>query len=277
MPRTPTHAGRISGPRGGFARGTTWITRENERAPVALMDFGICRLRKGSAHRATSAKESLWILLRGQAELCFCGRKEGVSRRSLFSEGPVALNLGSGESVEIRSLAGDTEWAVMRATNPRMRGARLYLADEVATEDRGAGLARGACRRLVRTVYDYSSRRDSAFVAGEVINLPGRWSSYPPHHHAQPEIYHYRFNAPAGYGHAEVGGDVYRVATGDTTLIPGGLDHAQVSAPGYGMYYLWVVRHLPGRPYKGFKVTPAYRWLLDPADQGWEPPASFPQ
>ena len=114
-------------------------------------------------------------------------------------------------------------------------------------------------------------------MVGEVINLPGRWSSYPPHHHAQPEIYHYRFNAPAGYGHAEIGGEVYRVAAGDTTLIPGGLDHAQVSAPGYGMYYLWVVRHLPGRPYRGFKVTPAYRWLLDPANQGWEPPASLPQ
>src|SRR5580704_13555123 len=143
MPRTPTYAGRISSPRGGFAHGTTWITRAGEKGSVALMDFGICRLRKGSAHRATSAKESLWILLRGQAELGFCGRKEDVSRRSLFSEGPVALNLGGGESVEIRSLAGDTEWAVMRATNPRMRGARLYLADEVATEDRGAGLARG--------------------------------------------------------------------------------------------------------------------------------------
>ena len=131
MLRPPTHAGRISCPRGGFARGTTWITREGERGSVALMDFGICRLRRGSAHRATSAKESLWILLRGRAELGFCGRKESVSRRSLYSEGPVALNLGGGESVEVRSIAGDTEWAVVRATNPRMRGARLYLADEV--------------------------------------------------------------------------------------------------------------------------------------------------
>ncbi len=275
MLRTPIHAGRISCPRGGFTRGMTWITRENEKGSVALMDFGICRLRKGSAHRTTSAKESLWILLRGQAELVFCGRRERVARHTVYSEGPVALNLGGGETVEVRSIAGDTEWAVVRATNPRMRGARLYLADEVGSEDRGAGLARGACRRLVRTVYDYSTRRDSAFVVGEVINLPGRWSSYPPHHHAQPEIYHYRFNAPAGYGHAEVGDEVYRVSTGDTTVISGGLDHAQVSAPGYGMYYLWVVRHLPGRPYKGFKVTPAYRWLLDPANQGWAPPPSF--
>jgi 5-deoxy-glucuronate isomerase len=277
MPSAPTFAGKIPCPRGGFSRGITWLVRENKGDSVALMDFGISRQRKGQSQRVTSPKESLWLLLRGSAELGFGNRRVKVSRRSLFDEGPVALNFGAGEPVEMRSLSSDTEWAVIRATNSHMRGTRLYLAGEVAVENRGAGLAQGACQRLVRTVYDYATRRDSAFVVGEVINLPGRWSSYPPHHHAQPEIYHYRFTGPAGYGHAEIGPNVHKVAAGDTTVIPGGLDHAQVSAPGYGMYYLWVVRHLPGRPYKGFKVTPAYRWLLDLGNQGWRPPTpTFP-
>ena len=34
---------------------------------------------------------------------------------------------------------------------------------------------------------------------------------------------------------------------------------------------LWVVRHLPGRPYQGFQFTPVHRWLLDPKQQGWQP------
>ena len=273
MPLNPTNAGRLPRPRAGFPRGTTWLTREGKGASAAPMDFGICRQPKGQTLSAATAKESLWVLLQGRAELRFGGKSAEVARGSLFTEGPVALNFGGGEKVEIRSLSSDTEWAVMRAAHSRMRGARLYLPGDAAVEARGAGLAQGACERLVRTLYDYTARPDSAFVVGEVVNLPGRWSSYPPHHHAQPEIYHYRFTGPAGYGHAEIGPDVHRVSGGDTTVIPGGLDHAQVSAPGYGMYYLWVVRHLPGRPYKGFKVTPAYRWLLDPANQGWLQPA----
>jgi 5-deoxy-glucuronate isomerase len=239
----------------------------------ARMDFGILCLRRGETLRTTTTKESLWVLLQGRCQVTVAGTVARVARHSLFDEGPTAVHAGLGEAIEFRAKTR-CEWALTRTTNPRRIGARLYRNTEFATEDRGAGLAQGACRRLVRTIFDYHSRPEAKLVAGEVVNYPGRWSTYPPHHHPQPEIYHYRFTLPQGYGHAEIGDRVYKVRSGDTALIPGGLDHAQVSAPGYGMYYLWVIRHLPNRPYRRFTFTPEHTWLLDPKRQGWMPPVS---
>jgi len=239
------------------------------------MEFGVLRLRAGATMQETTQLETVLVLLAGTAEVRLGDVSATATRASLFDEGPTTFHCGSGTALNVRAPAG-AELAIVRVANGRTLPARVYPPAETSTEDRGAGLAQGACRRLVRTVFDYSTRPDSNLVIGEVVNFPGRWSSYPGHHHAQPEIYHYRFTLPQGYGHAEIGDAVFKIRDGDTSLIPGGLDHAQVSAPGYGMYYLWIVRHLPRRPYQGFTFSPQHRWLLDPAQQGWTPQLATP-
>jgi len=128
----------------------------------------------------------------------------------------------------------------------------------------------------VRTIFDFRNRPQARLVLGEVVTLPGRWSSYPPHHHPQPEIYHYRFSQPSGFGFSEAGGGVVRVRHGDTLKIPPGADHAQVAAPGYPMYYLWVIRHLDGNPYRKPEFTESHRWLLDPGVKAWRPKEDAP-
>ena len=47
---------------------------------------------------------------------------------------------------------------------------------------------REASTRIVRTIFDLSNATDAKLVLGEVISYPGKWSSYPPHHHPQPEV-----------------------------------------------------------------------------------------
>ena len=49
-------------------------------------------------------------------------------------------------------------------------------------------------------------------VLGEVVNLPGKWSSYPPHHHPQPECYFYRFDKPMGFGAGWGNGEIYETS-----------------------------------------------------------------
>lgn len=234
------------------------------------MEFSLLRLRAGERHREITVEETVLVLLGGEVAVELGGQLVTAARASLFDEAPTTFHVGAGSPLVVRAIKA-CELAVVRTPNARPLAPRVYRPDETATEDRGAGLAQGACRRLVRTVFDYSTRPDSNLVVGEVVNFPGRWSSYPGHHHPQPEIYHYRFTLPQGYGHAEIGDEVFKVRSGDTTMIPGGLDHAQVSAPGYGMYYLWIVRHLPRKPYRGFTFTPEHTWLLDPKQQGWSP------
>ena len=262
------------GPRTGFSTGETVITREGAPAPGAadmMMDFSVLRLAGGESRTEAHAKESAWMLLSGGAALEFAGQHATVQRASLFDEPPTALHVGPHTPVAIYAGSTGVEFALVRTSNERQFAPRLFTPADLKPEYRGAGLVQNAALRNVRLIFDLATRPESNLVIGEVVNFPGRWSSYPPHHHVQPEIYHYRFTHADGYGHAELGDDVLKVRAHDTVSIPPGLDHAQVSAPGYGMYYLWMIRHLPGNPYTGFAFTDAHKWTLDPAQQGWRP------
>jgi 5-deoxy-glucuronate isomerase len=108
--------------------------------------------------------------------------------------------------------------------------------------------------RIVRTIFDYSNAPWSNLVLGEVITFPGKWSSYPPHHHKQPEIYHYRFFPENGYGICQLGDEACVVRNGDTVEIVMDESHPQAAAPGYAMYYIWAIRHLDNATY----TTPVF-------------------
>jgi len=257
--------------REGLPDGHTAITREGEATLDTGIDFGILRARRGERVEESDPKETAWLLMDGEAELRWDGQEAVVRRASLFDEAPTVLHIAGRTPVAVRTLSDTAEWAVVRAANERPFPSRLFRPEELPPEYRGAGLAQGASLRNVRLVFDGQSRPEANLVLGEVVNYPGRWSSYPPHHHAQPEIYHYRFTLPQGYGHAELGEEVFKVRSCDTLKILDGVSHAQVSAPGYGMYYIWIVRHLPGNRYTGFTFTEQHRWVLDPQDQGWRP------
>jgi 5-deoxy-glucuronate isomerase len=194
-----------------------------------------------------------------------------LERSSLFDESASCLHLpaNTGLTIEARTDAELTSYA---CGNTRQFGARVYTPEQVPNEHRGAGQVAGRCLRFVRTIFDGSNAPENAeLVLGEVVTLPGGWSSYPPHHHRQPEIYHYRFTAPQGFGHAELGNEVVKVRHGDTVCIPPGLDHAQCAAPGYGMYYSWVIRHLPDDPYTVPDFTEEHAWTMDKDAQFWWP------
>ena len=199
-----------------------------------------------------------------------------ASRSNLFDESPAVLSVPAGVEVEIRALPdngnrhGDgAELYVMATANPRYFEPRFYTPEECRSEERGKGTMNETSTRIVRTVFDDSNAPWSNLVVGEVITLPGKWSSYPPHHHPQPEIYHYRVLPGQGFGVAIIGEHPYVVTDRDTVLIRDGQDHPQVAAPGYALWYLWVVRHLDGNRYSSPIFTEAHRWVVDPNAKIW--------
>lgn len=96
------------------------------------------------------------------------------------------------------------------------------MPKDVRSDIFGGGTLNETSIRTVRTVFDGEINPLSNMVLGEVINHPGKWSSYPPHHHPQPEIYHYRFFPEQGFGISVLDDDASVVKHGDTTLIPPG-------------------------------------------------------
>ena len=123
-----------------------------------------------------------------------------LKRTSLFDESSSCIHVSANTNVEIHC-DSDTEFTVYSCDNEKQFEARVYRAEDVANEPRGKGQVNDRCLRYVRTIFDGTTADPNAeLVLGEVITFQGGWSSYPPHHHPQPEIYHYRFTEPQGYG-----------------------------------------------------------------------------
>ncbi len=246
----------------GFNKGYTPITFRDESSNNTGMDFGILRLEKGEIRQIDTGLETALLLMEGKTGFRFDDSFETAQRLDLFQEGPHALHVSS-ETKIILEAETDCEFALIQTENDKYFEPAFFTPENMLeNEHRGKGMLDDTSYRIVRTIFDKRNREDANLVLGEVVNFPGKWSSYPPHHHPQPEIYHYRFSKTQGYGHGEHGDDVLKIRHFDTLKIMGGKDHSQVAAPGYGMYYIWVIRHLDDNPYIVPEFTKEHKWIV---------------
>ncbi len=253
--------------RRGFNDGFTEITSTGDDTGIAL---SVHKFKGGERYVDTAKSETAWLLMDGRVSIEFGGEVYEFQRRSLFDDLPICLHTSAGTEVRL-TIHEDSEFTVYQTANAANFSPRLYREDDVESEDRGKGQVGDTCWRVVRTIFGIDNRDPaSELVLGEVITFPGRWSSYPPHHHPQPEIYHYRFNEPQGYGHGELGDSVLKVRQYDTVKILDLNDHAQCAAPGYAMYYSWVIRHLPDQPYTAPEFTEEHAWVMKSDATFWQ-------
>ncbi len=253
----------------GFPRGYTAICAIGRKHKEIGMDFGILKLAAGEKRELGPGRERAFTLLGGSAALEWDGRSASIARSSVFDESPWCLHVPAAVAVTVSGREGGAEIAVAAADNDRAFEPKLYTPAECRSEERGKGTMRETSTRIVRTVVDDTNAPLANLVVGEAVSFPGKWSSYPPHHHPQPEVYHYRTLPDHGFGLAALGTEACQVRNLDTLLIPPGLDHPQVAAPGYALYYLWVIRHLDGQRYGTPEFTREHAWVMDPKAKIW--------
>lgn len=256
-----------------FKFGYNSITTMGESEDNTMMDFGILKLSKGQTETIyEKEKETAILLIYGEVNIEWQDRKEVVRRNSCFDDNPWVLHVPKEVEVKITGFTDVSELSICRTTNENIFESRLYTQKECASEERGKGTMKETSTRIVRTVFDYSNAPYSNLVLGEVIDFPGKWSSYPPHHHPQPEIYFYKFYPEQGYGFCELGDEVVKVKNNYTTKILNDATHPQTTAPGYAMYYIWVIRHIDGNPYKSPEYPvfePQHLWVTDKNAKIW--------
>ncbi len=254
-----------------FADGYTSIVEQKGRYADMLMDFGILKMQKDHTVSNEDDLERAYLLIEGDVVFEWEGKRVEARRSSCFDENPWVLHLPGKVGVTITCRSQQAELAIQKTENCKRFQSKIYSQEECRSEQFGAGTMNETSTRTVRTVFDAANAPDSNMVIGEVINHPGKWSSYPPHDHPQPEVYHFRFLPENGFGYSGQGEDVVMVKDGDTVTIPPFLVHPQVAAPGYAMYYIWMIPHLENTRFgpDSRNWLDEHNWVMDPKAKIW--------
>ena len=238
---------------------------------LEYLSFSLVRLQPGESYSdCVSEYESVLVLLEGACQLKDQEHDFGThSRRSVFEEMATALFVPPGVHWSVTA-TGEAEClvAVGMALSDHHGECRLIKPEEVRMVERGKPGFR-------RTVHDIIDERTPAemLVVGETFNQAGEWSSYPPHRHdnhnppdecEMEEIYYFRVDPPQGFGFQRIytedrsRDESYAVEDGTVVIIPEGY-HPVAAAPGYSLYYLWILagQDRTLRP----RDDPAHSWV----------------
>lgn len=252
-----------------FEIGYNSITNLQGEHSDMMMDFGILKLEKGTVFQDDTTLERVFVLLSGKIRVSWDGKTVEAERDNCFDENLWCLNLSKADSVTIEGLSEDSEVAVIRTENHREFNGAIYHKDKVVREIRGENTMDDAGRRIVRTAMDVRLTPHSNIMFGEDVHFPGRWAGFPSHHHRQPEIYFYKFYPENGFGLLRLGDEGVLLEQNDLVKIAPNLVHPQVAAPGYAMYFLWIIRHLENDPYIKPTFEEQHLWVEKPGAKYW--------
>jgi 5-deoxy-glucuronate isomerase len=247
---------------------------------LRFLDFARLQLKQGEQHALeTGGREYVLDVFSGVGRVMVetadgertTFEKVG-GRADVFSGPPEMVYVPPNARVEVTAGSGLLDTGIFSAPSqasapPSHRSGAGIVANEVGREN---------WRRKVYCALaeDVPAER---LLAGETLNPPGNWSSYPPHKHDKKnppheavleEIYFFRVKPSQGFGFIwtytpseEPDGfsNVFVVEDGDTVLLPKGY-HPVVAAPGYELHYTWVLAG-EERRYGAWADDPRHAWI----------------
>lgn len=238
------------------------------------IEFGVLRLGPGEHYQEeTLDREVALIGLSGRCAVR-CGQLEWSplgDRPSVFLGRAWAAYIPPGERYEVIG-EREAEVAICGAKVDQFTGRPCLITPaEVVVRSVGRENWR-------RDVFDVIGPQVEAgrLIVGETLNPPGNWSSSPPHKHdvedppyeaKLEELYFYKVFPPQGFGIQRIYTDdgtideSYTVRDNDVIVIPGGY-HPVVAAPGYSLYYLWILAGETRR--QQWRDDPRHAWIKDP-------------
>jgi 5-deoxy-glucuronate isomerase len=239
---------------------------------IEILELGILRLPAGRTYRSASEEQEVCIVFLGGLANATVGEASFLSigsRANVFAGRATALHIPPGLKFKVEAV-GALEAAIARAPSDLPGEPRLIGPEKVKVNVRG----KDTFERQVHDIIDFNfpSKR---LLVGETFNQPGKWSSYPPHKHdrmAPPEetrmeeVYFFKINPPQGFGFQRVYSperdfdQAYVIRDNCLTKLPFGY-HPTAAAPGYSLYYLWVLAGEP-RNYTLYE-DPDHRWVKD--------------
>lgn len=247
---------------------------------LRFLDFGRLQLKKGEKHSAkTGDREYVLDVFSGTASVSVnseTGQNQDFpkagGRTDVFSGPPVMVYVPVHSSFEITATSDTLDLGIFSAPSQTPEQPRLLEGKDVTATQVG----RDNWQRTVYSAIDQNVPAER-LLAGETLNPPGNWSSYPPHKHDQnnppkeavlEEVYFFRVKPSQGYGFIwtytrpddpESFSTVFVVEDGDTVLLPKGY-HPVVAAPGYQLHYTWVLAG-EERRYGAWNDDPRHAWV----------------
>jgi 5-deoxy-glucuronate isomerase len=181
------------------------------------------------------------------------------SRKDVFSGRATTVYVPINSSYTVTEIQGtNTEIAVVSVLAEKEFKPFVVKPEDVVVAHRGI---LNWQRDVHDILTDNADGRVDRIVLGETFSCPGQWSSYPSHKHDTynppveaklDEVYLFKVNPAEGFGVQVMYNDdlslreAYIIKDGDAVGLPVGY-HPVVSAPGYSVYYLWVMGGKHGR------------------------------